>query len=215
MATNNSINNDLSAPTIANVILDVNGNILIDLSPIASAVNYIDVSNNVTTAAPAIGVVGSDTNISFTLTSKGTGGVAVRGHSDGSSADSGYVGELISSVIASGTPVSFSNGISKDLTSISLPAGDWDLQGNINFQSSGAFFTSIGVWMSLTSATEPDDSLFNGIQSSAMLAGFLALPAPYLRVNVTTTTTVYLSGFVGFGSGTATGSGGIYARRVR
>ncbi len=44
-------------------------------TPVASAVNYLEVVGAVTTASPAIQAAGSDTNIDVTLTPKGTGNV--------------------------------------------------------------------------------------------------------------------------------------------
>ena len=45
------------------------------VTPVASAVNYLEVVGAITTASPAIQAAGSDTNIDLTLTSKGTGNV--------------------------------------------------------------------------------------------------------------------------------------------
>jgi len=127
---------------------------------------------------------------------------------DASNAAAGSVGQVISSTISSGSAVSFSNGIDKDVTSITLTAGDWDVFGNVTFISSGGT-TLTYAWCSLTSATRPDSSLY------AEATGSSAMCTPYLRVNVTVNTTVYLSGRATIGSGTCTGAGGIYARRVR
>ena len=46
------------------------------VTPVASAVNYVNVSGAVTTGAPVISAQGSDTNIGITLTPKGTGVVS-------------------------------------------------------------------------------------------------------------------------------------------
>lgn len=132
----------------------------------------------------------------------------IQGVVDASNALAGSVGEVISSVIASGSAVSFSNGIDKNVTSISLTAGDWDVFGNVTFISSGGT-TLTFAWCSLTSATRPDASLY------AEATGSSGMSTPYLRVNVNTSTTVYLSARATIGSGTCTGAGGIYARRVR
>ena len=44
-------------------------------TPVASAVNYVEVLGAITTASPALSAAGSDTNIDLTLTPKGTGDV--------------------------------------------------------------------------------------------------------------------------------------------
>jgi hypothetical protein len=45
------------------------------VTPVASAVNYLDVAGAATTGAPVLSAVGSDTNIGIALTPKGTGAV--------------------------------------------------------------------------------------------------------------------------------------------
>lgn len=128
-----------------------------------------------------------------------------------SNAASGSVGEFISSVITS--PVSFPLG-STDLTSISLTAGDWDVYGNITFSPTIALGAA-HCWTSATSATFPGDQLANNLQTITNAISNIGLSAPFQRYSLATTTTIYLTGDVGFASGTCSGVGGIYARRVR
>jgi hypothetical protein len=52
---------------------DANGNINLHLGSVASSVNYITVSNNVSGSAPEIGSFGTDPNVSVAYRSKGTG----------------------------------------------------------------------------------------------------------------------------------------------
>ena len=146
-------------------------------------------------------------SITFSTTS------GVIGTTTNNNAAAGSVGELISSVISSGSAVSFTNNTNKDVTSISLTAGDWDVYGNIFYQFSiGA--SAVYCWISQTSATLPNLSLVNALNgiTNCTLGG---ISAPYFRASLSGTTTIYLSGLASFGSGTGTGCGGIYARRVR
>lgn len=62
----------LSVPKINN-IADTNGNIILGLGAVASAVNYITASNNATGSFPYFVSVGTDTNINFGVYAKGTG----------------------------------------------------------------------------------------------------------------------------------------------
>lgn len=130
------------------------------------------------------------------------------------SASAGNIGQFISSVIAAGSAISVTNGINFDLTSISLPAGDWDVWGNLTaIPTIGA--QSIYSWISATSATTPDSSLYSGLgAASAIFSTTTSIP-PKLRFSLSTTTTIYLTGQVGFPSGTCTAVGAIYARRRR
>lgn len=204
----------LTSPKIITSILDTNGNVIVGIIPTASSVNYVTIENNVTTGQAQVGAAGSDTNVGLGLIGQGTGGARVQGTGTNDNAPTGFVGEEISSTVASGSPVGFSNATAKDLTSISLTAGDWNIYANIFFSFSG-LSTGSYVWISKTSATQPDLSLINGnsyTSTSSVNAGY---PAPFFRAALTTTTTIYLSGIVAFSTGACSASGGIYARRAR
>lgn len=64
----------LTTPKI-NTILDTNGNEVVILSPIASAVNELTIKNAATDGSPTISATGTDTNINLVLEAKGTGTV--------------------------------------------------------------------------------------------------------------------------------------------
>jgi hypothetical protein len=207
----------ITTPSIASLINDTNGNALIGFSAIASAVNYVQLQGNTTGNPPAMSAVGSDTNVTFQLNGKGTGGVTVQGTGTNNNAASGYIGEFISSVITSGSPTTMSSNAATNVTSISLTAGDWDVWGNVSFVTLGTTPTGINGWVSSTSATVPDQSLRNGMNflAAAGLTNGSGITAPILRFSLASTTTIYLSGFLSNTSGTGTACGGIYARRSR
>ena len=175
-----------------------------------NTVNYFTSTASVTTAALTFGATGTDTNISANFNSKGTGRIAIQGISTNTAAAAGYVGEFVSSVIANASAVSFSNSVVKDLTSISLGAGDWDVTGNITFTPTGTTLANVACWISTTSASQPDKSLYNGIIFGTATT-VVSVVAPSVRLLLSGTTTVYLSGVVG--ATTPSGCGGIYARR--
>ena len=138
------------------------------------------------------------------------------GVADASSASAGSVGQVISSSVTSGSGVSLTSNTATNVTSILLTAGDWDVSGNVTTICSTASDPFTAVWTSLTNATLPDRSLRNGhliVQTSSSQQN--GMEAPYLRVNVNTTTTVYLSAQCNFSGGTTTACGNIFARRVR
>lgn len=129
----------------------------------------------------------------------------------------GNVGEFASSYVAlAGSPVALVTATSANVTSISLTAGDWDVEGNINFSGTIATITSKRGAISVTSATMPTDGseVWNGQQTT--VATFVdGVAIPRKRVNVSSTTTVYLVGQASFSAGAVSASGGITARRVR
>jgi hypothetical protein len=70
-------NKTLTSPRIGTSILDVNGNTFVTLSPAGSAVNGFTLSNSATGASPSFSPTGSDSNLDFTITPKGTGKLGV------------------------------------------------------------------------------------------------------------------------------------------
>jgi hypothetical protein len=101
MATNNSVNNGLSSatgtgnfvgstsptittPRVVTAITDSNGNNILGLIPTGSAVNYIDIQNNIATMQPIISAKGSDTNVSIVFATQGAGTYVFSGSSSGS-----------------------------------------------------------------------------------------------------------------------------------
>ena len=131
-----------------------------------------------------------------------------------SNAAAGSLGELISSVISFAGRITLTHSIQANVTSISLTAGDWDVVGNVNFATSIGM-TAVYAWTNTVSATITDPSEYNCYQDNAGTLINIGIPTQYRRVNVSSTTTVYLSALAGFGSGSTTACGGIYARRVR
>ena len=74
-------NKTLTEPKIANggFIADANGNELMVFNTTGSAVNFLDLTNSATGNAVALAAKGTDSDISLTLASKGTGTVDVLG----------------------------------------------------------------------------------------------------------------------------------------
>lgn len=128
-------------------------------------------------------------------------------------ASAGSVGEYVSSTVAG---VSLTNGTVTNITSISLTAGDWDVQGNVIFTPAASTTTSLTLSaVSTTSATLPAQPLYS--QSDAAVGAGLnsTLIAPIQRINISSTTTVYLVAQTNFAVSTMTAGGIIRARRMR
>jgi len=134
------------------------------------------------------------------------------GTTTNNNAAAGSVGEFVSSEIPVASAITFSDLVAANVTSISLTAGDWDVFGQVRFTSAG-LAAYVQCWVSTTSATSPDTSLTAIMVVTSILGANMT--TPFRRISIASTTTVYLSGLVDITSGTWTGSGGIYARRVR
>lgn len=147
-------------------------------------------------------------------------------------ANAGSVGEFICAQVSNGgsptgcatnssTPVSLTSGTPANVTSVSLSAGDWDCRGAVYFNPGATTtLTLAGGWISTASATVPANGNASGAEyftSSQIQAaqGAFGWPVGTLRVNVSSTTTVYLSSYAGFGTSTLAANGFIGCRRVR
>lgn len=64
---------------LAPTILDSNNNAILGFSPVASAVNYLTITNSTTGLTPSIASAGTDASINLDLTPKGTGQVRILG----------------------------------------------------------------------------------------------------------------------------------------
>ena len=170
-------------------------------------------ATDLTLTLPAV-----DGSANFIMKTDGAGtlsfgnGSQIAGTTSNTNATAGNIGEFVSSVIPFASSVNPSaTNVSKDITSISLTAGDWDVWGNFSGTPTGTTTTLRG-WISSTSATLPDQSLFVIIQTTG---GNNAAVVPQLRFSLSGTTTIFLSSQCTFTTGSVNLCGGIYARRVR
>lgn len=139
-----------------------------------------------------------------------TVGVAIDARSDGSTYAAGKKGYTVSSNIPVGTGPALATGADRNVTSITLPAGNWLITGNVGGGGGGAAVSSDYYgWINTVSASQPDFSFvtFNRVFGSPT---FISFPVPPRLVRLTVSTTFYLSINITFTS-TATGFGNIYA----
>lgn len=139
------------------------------------------------------------------------------GVTDGSNAAAGQIGEYLS---AQGGPSSLTSNTALNVASISLPAGDWDVQGEVWFSIGTGGATSVDATCFTGSASFPA-----GVQAAAsrvsIVAAITANASPVVlslrtcRVNITTSVTMYLVAKAIFPSGSNTCTGLIWARRAR
>lgn len=149
----------------------------------------------------------------------------IQGTSTNDNALTGDVGELITATVASGSAVSLTSTTAANITSISLTAGDWDIDGQIDFAPAATTsITQLNVGISLTSATLASqaggsglgtDPTFTVNQAANVPAALVAVASGTVRLSIAATTTVYLVGQATFSVSTMTGYGTIRARRVR
>jgi hypothetical protein len=138
------------------------------------------------------------------------------GVTDGSNAIAGQVGEVISSLVTTGVPLT--SAATATITSIVIPPGDWDVSGEswIAVGTGGAT-----VALSALNTTAANVGTIGLNVSKAQVSAALSASNPVslalgcMRLNLTVATTYYLIAFVLFPSGTCTATGKIVARRRR
>ena len=136
-------------------------------------------------------------------------------------AASGYMGEMIASSVPSSSGVSLSAGTTANVTSISLPAGDWEVCGSVGFlPASTTVITQVFGGVGTTSATIPADPGAGArfvMQNSSGLTtgGVIQFPTGCTRLSLPSTTSAYLTALSGFTTSTNAAFGYLRARRAR
>lgn len=133
-------------------------------------------------------------------------------------ANSGNIGEAVSSSVASGAAVTIAASSSTvNVTSILVPAGDWEIHGNVCYSNAGTTPTLAAGAISSSSATLPTAGAEGYFQMAATFAAGLTLsfPTGNLRVSVSAPTTFYLVALQTYTGTAPKAYGAITARRAR
>lgn len=127
----------------------------------------------------------------------------------------GTLGESMNSLIASGSAVGLTTATPANVTSLSLTAGDWEVSGNINFSASTATVSQKSGGIGTTTATVPTDGteVYSGV-AMTLLSATDSITIPTKRINVSSTTTVYLVANCTFTAGSVSAFGALHARRL-
>lgn len=170
---------------------------------------------------PAIGATtpssGKFTTLQATgaITPSTTAGIV--GTTAADNANAGSVGEFPSPTNLSG--VSLTNSTGANVSSVSLTAGDWDVQCVIQYvPASTTVIGSAIAGVSTVSAglgSLGSYTTYQNYASSASGGNGVILSSPVVRINISTTTTTYCVAFSGFSTSTQTASGFLRARRIR
>jgi hypothetical protein len=150
-----------------------------------------------------------------------TGGIDIIGTNTNDNAATGYVGEYLSSQIVQGSAAALTTNTALQLTSLSLTAGDWDVEGHVAFSSTSASFVNLTGWID-TSGTYSNDfeSATRVVYQPSVVLNTPGSGIPKLAINrrrfsLSGTTSVYLYAQAGFTVAAAVAYGFISARRVR
>jgi hypothetical protein len=185
------------------------------MSPVLIITTNASVSGTLTTSNLNVTTNASFTNATF------TGVISSTGITNGSNAATGQVGEYVSATLVGGSATALTTAVAKDVTSISLTAGDWEIWGNVAFYAGTATQSIIlAGWISTTSATipaSPNNGCFTNISGVTFTntAYGPTLPVGRMRLSLSSTTTVYLTAYAAFTVSTQAVYGFIGARRCR
>lgn len=161
--------------------------------------------------------VGGTPTDAITVTGS-TAKVETKGTTTNDSACAGCVGEFVSANASSFAPA---DGAYENVASISLTAGDWDVEGTVVLAS--GTMTGLTAFSTCISTVSATCTVLNagGVHQDTTAAsgiGSRFWPTGLRRITLTATTTVYLLGFVDFttvGTASYATSSNIRARRVR
>lgn len=163
--------------------------------------------------------IGLSTNGTNALKISDGAAVAIRGTTIADDATSGYVGQMISSVTGH-VNITISEAFS-DITSITLPPGDWDISLLVVFEKFEAVYSTV-VNQTMIGTQPGNDPSGAETGNNLSIRGFTDLgwtydahAIPAYRVSISVTTDYYLKVYSDTFSGTARAIGRISARRVR
>jgi hypothetical protein len=144
----------------------------------------------------------------------------IPGTTSNSSAAAGNVGEFISSTLVVGSCTALTTGTAKTITSVSLTAGDWDVNGVAAYlPANTTTTTNLSGSISIVNNTlDTTTGNFIGQNTPATTyngATQAQVSISPIRYSLAATTTVYLIGFSNFATSTNCGFGTIRARRIR
>lgn len=161
------------------------------------------------TARANLGAAASGSNGDITALTGLSGGIS--GRTDGVAASAGVVGEVLSATTAAA--VSVTSGTPLNVLSLSLPAGEYELESALLVTNSGNV-TALSFGVSSTSAVLPSNWYDLYSITTTLAAGNSSRQGMSRRLRLSATTTVYLVAQASF-TGTCTAQGYIRAMRVR
>jgi len=136
------------------------------------------------------------------------------GVTDGSSASAGIIGEVIQTLVASGSAVSLTTATAASIGTLSLTAGDWDVCGSVNFVIAAGTVSEMVASFGTSVAINTDGSEVYGGATAAVVTQKNGVTIPKFRVSSSGSTTLHLNAKATFAAGTVSGYGKLIARRV-
>lgn len=168
------------------------------------------------TTSGAVATLAATSNGTIATLSKSSG-VAVHGTNTNDAAASGFIGEFISAN-PGGVVTPAASGAYVNLASVSLTAGDWDVEGVVSFTPSTTTGTQVYGGISTTTGNQDSTNAGGFVQISVSLLNPFYLPTGARRISLSGTTTIFLVGgavYTVLGTAKFSTDSFLRARRVR
>lgn len=188
----------------------------------------INVPNAITPITPNYGIKLDNANFAISaIKTKGfnvdpSGNVtpnSIVGVSTNSNAPAGAIGEYVSASVAFGSPVALVNNTSADVTTITLTAGDWDVNALVGFTGSATtgsnFIGSVSTTANTLDGTDLRQVNIPYPSGSPLLTASVRVLVGPSRFALPSTTTIHLVANSAFSGGSCSAFGTIRARRIR
>ena len=119
------------------------------------------------------------------------------------------------SIIPSGSSVALTTNVGKTVTSITLPAGDWAVDGTVLYTPQGSTVVA-GYYSGISTVnnTLPGEQDYMTGPARAAAAATFNIRSPAVKIRSDGTTVVYLIAQAGFSSGTLVAAGKLSARKI-
>lgn len=192
----------------------------VNFSAINTAINisYLTASRALATdgSKNLVSVANSGTGNNVLATSPTITTPNIVGVGDGSFGAAGSIGEVISSTIVSGSAIPLTTNTTQNVTSISLTAGEWLINGIVVFGiGTGTNITYLTGASTSVSVTLPGVGGYSAMSPVGVPVIDPTLNIPPQIISVASTTTIYMVVRTGFTVSTLTAYGSINALRVR
>lgn len=164
--------------------------------------------------------------MTYTDAAEDTGLLVGRATKTNDDAAAGEIGEIkTATVLSTDTPIGLSSTTPKDVVTLSLTPGDWDVWGQVDRNWASTTASIVSTCISVTTDTMSTQPGGSGIGTDPIatdtatfgttLTGIKSQRCGPVRVTLAATTTLHLVAKDTFGAGTVTAFGTITARRVR
>jgi hypothetical protein len=142
------------------------------------------------------------------------------GVTNASNAPAGALGEVMQTLVVLGSDVSMTTATATNILTVNLTAGDWECDGNLNFATTSATMVVTSPQEADIGLTNPPAMVTDGTEAWYAIAlttatSKFSITLPRKRINVSSNTSVFLTGEATFSAGTVKGYGQIECTRTR